>query len=76
VTIHDIVLAIDDEDAVEHCVLRGGTCMWDDVCPLHAFLADARKSFLDALRATTLADLLAEMRTETPPGGAVKGDST
>jgi Rrf2 family iron-sulfur cluster assembly transcriptional regulator len=76
VTIHDIVVAIDDEDAADQCVLRGGSCMWEDVCPFHTFLTDARKSFLDALRATTLADLVAEIKVETLPGDIPKGDRT
>jgi Rrf2 family protein len=57
-SIYEIVVAIDTEDPNERCVLREAACSWEGACPFHAFLIKAQEQFLDALRATTLADIL------------------
>jgi Rrf2 family protein len=57
-TIHDVVVAIDGAEVEERCVLRERVCSWDGACPFHAFLVAAQDRFLDALRETSLADVL------------------
>jgi Rrf2 family protein len=58
VSIHDIVVAIDSERE-ERCVLHERVCSWTGACPFHAVLADAKERFLEVLRATSLADVIA-----------------
>ena len=58
VTIHDVVLAVDGPDREERCVLSDGVCSWEGACPFHGFLVAAQERFLDALRDTSLADVL------------------
>jgi Rrf2 family protein len=59
VSVYDIVSAIDGEDRPERCVLHEGVCSWEGACPFHAVLVTAQERFTDALRATSLADVLA-----------------
>ena len=49
----------------ERCVLRETACTWEQACPFHAVLVSAQDRFLDTLRATSLASLLAP----TPAAG-------
>lgn len=58
VSVYEIVMAIDGEGRPERCVLHEGVCSWEGACPFHAVLADAQERFADALRATSLADVL------------------
>ena len=58
-SIYAVVVAIDTEEHDERCVLRETVCSWDGACPFHAFLIEAQERFLDTLRTTTLADVLA-----------------
>jgi Rrf2 family protein len=57
-SIYEIVAAIDTEDSDERCVLREAACSWEGACPFHSFLVKAQEQFLDALRSTTVADIL------------------
>lgn len=66
VSIHDVVLAVDPREREERCVLREGACSRVGLCPFHPFLAEAQERFLDALRATSLADVLGT--SGAPPG--------
>lgn len=58
-SIYEIVIAIDSDEHDERCVLREAACSWEGACPFHGFLVNAQEQFLDTLRATTLADILA-----------------
>ncbi|MGN6379610.1 MAG: RrF2 family transcriptional regulator [Gaiellales bacterium] len=62
----EVVTAIDGEERNERCVLRDGACNIDNPCPFHTFFAHAKDQFQDALRTTTLADVLAAAQ---PPSG-------
>lgn len=58
VSIHDVITAIDTDDAEPQCVLRESACSWERLCPFHPFLAEAQGRFLETLRATSLADVI------------------
>jgi Rrf2 family protein len=58
VSVYDVVLAIDGAGGPERCVLHEGVCSWEGACPFHAVLVNAQERFADALRATSLADVL------------------
>jgi Rrf2 family protein len=58
VSVYDVVLAIDGAGGPERCVLHEGVCSWEGACPFHAVLVNAQERFVDALRATSLADVL------------------
>jgi Rrf2 family protein len=62
-SIHDLVIAIDGQPGEQRCVLRNAPCPGADVCPFHAFLAQAQERFLETLRETTLADVIAGLGT-------------
>jgi Rrf2 family protein len=68
-SIHDVLTAIDPEESEPQCVLRETRCSATGLCPFHPFLADAQERFLDALRATSLADVIA---APLPPVGAYR----
>ena len=59
VPLYDIVTAIDDEEQPDRCVLHEGVCAIQGPCPFHSVLVTAQQRFLDTLRTTTLADVLA-----------------
>lgn len=59
VSVYEVVVAIDGEDHEERCVLRESVCSWTGACPFHPVMAQAQERFLDILRTTTLADVLA-----------------
>ena len=59
VSIHEVVIALEGEARPERCVLHEGACSRQEACPFHAVLEAAQQRFLDTLRATTLADVLA-----------------
>ena len=59
ITIYDVVVAIDGEEREPRCVLRESACSWTGACPFHAVLARAQEQFLETLRLTSLADILA-----------------
>ena len=65
VSVYEVVTAIDGEDHEERCVLRESICSWTGACPFHPVMARAQERFLDTLRTTTLADVLAGDTTVT-----------
>jgi len=69
-SIHDVVTAIDPEESEPQCVLRETKCAVAGPCPFHVFLADAQERFLDSLRTTSLADVIAT--APSPVGGAAR----
>lgn len=60
VSIYEVVLALEGDAHPERCVLHEGVCSRQEPCPFHAVLETAQQRFLDTLRVTTLADLLAD----------------
>lgn len=75
VTIHDVVLAVDGPERAERCVLHEGVCSWEGACPFHGFLVTAQERFLDALRETSLADVLGGHSSTSIPGGGIVTES-
>jgi Rrf2 family protein len=61
-SIYAVVVAVDRRDVEPQCVLRETSCAADRPCAFHDVLSDAQERFLDVLRATTLADVLAGRR--------------
>lgn len=59
ISVHDIVIAVDGADREERCVLHERACSWSGACPFHPFLAAAQDRFLDELKSTSLADVVA-----------------
>lgn len=63
VPLYDVVTAIDGDERPDRCVLHDGACSVDRPCPFHPVLVTAQQRFLDTLRETTLADVLAGSAT-------------
>lgn len=59
ITVYDVIIAVDGGDHEERCVLHERACSWSGACPFHPFLAAAQDRFLDELRSTSLADVVA-----------------
>ena len=57
VTLLDVVEAAEGPIRIEQCVLRGGPCDWESVCPVHEAWSRAQKALTDELSATTFAEL-------------------
>lgn len=57
ITLLDIVERAEGDVALDRCILRGGSCDWIEVCPVHDTWSRAQHAFSAELRATTLADL-------------------
>jgi len=53
----EVVEAAEGPLRTDVCVLRGGPCDWDAVCPLHVIWSDAERALRDRLEAATFADL-------------------
>ena len=58
ITLLDVVEAAEGATSLERCVLRGGPCDWDGVCPIHETWWRALTALTDTLTATTFADLV------------------
>jgi Rrf2 family protein len=59
VTLLEVVEASDGKIGLDECVLRGGPCDWDAVCPIHVPWSRAQRAFVEQLHAATFADLAA-----------------
>ncbi len=57
VTLLEVVEAAEGQIGLDACVLRGGPCEWDEVCPLHTIWANAQDALKKHLSAATFADL-------------------
>lgn len=68
-SIYDIVSAIDSDEHEQRCVLREAVCSWNGACPFHAVLVGAQERFLDTLRETSLAAVLAGASASVDPAG-------
>jgi Rrf2 family protein len=56
-TLLDVIEAAEGPIAEEHCLLAGGPCDWEPVCPVHDSWANAYAVLSKALRRTTFAQL-------------------
>jgi Rrf2 family protein len=73
ITLLDVVEAAEGGFRLQRCIMRGGPCRWEHACAVHAAWATATDACRDALRRTTLADLVAadaelERRPKRPEG--------
>lgn len=58
VTVQDVIRLSGDPLLVKDCVASPGTCSKEAVCPLHPVWSRAQASLDEAIRGTTLANLL------------------
>jgi Rrf2 family protein len=57
ISLLDVVEAAEGPIALDECVLKGGRCEWDEICPIHVPWARAQNDFRDQLASTSFADL-------------------
>ena len=57
VTLIEVVEAAEGEIGTRQCVLRGGPCDWENVCPVHEPWSQAQQAFVRRLQATTFRQL-------------------
>jgi Rrf2 family protein len=57
ITLLDVVETAEGPILLDQCVLRGGPCEWDVVCPVHIPWSRAQKALMAELSKTTFADL-------------------
>ena len=62
ITILEIVEALEGPLAPADCVLRGGPCHWEDVCPMHTIWSGALRALTQHLAEGSLAAVAAEDR--------------
>lgn len=75
ITLLDVVQAAEGPATFAYCVLRGGPCDWEQMCPIHDNWSRAQASLAQELASASLADLAridaaiqaGEHRPETPP---------
>ncbi|MEE9228211.1 MAG: Rrf2 family transcriptional regulator [Acidimicrobiia bacterium] len=58
ITLLEVVEAAEGRILLDECVLRGGPCEWDEVCPVHTPWVRAQNALVAELSKTTLADLV------------------
>jgi len=68
-TLLDVIRAIEGPLERERCVLRGGPCDWEAVCPLHSTWHDIESAVISRLRSTTF-DQLGAMDAAIETGAA------
>jgi len=57
VTLLEVIELIEGPIALDECILRGGTCDWTQVCPLHETWSEAKTAFTNRLATTNFGDL-------------------
>jgi Rrf2 family protein len=55
ISLLDVVEAVEGDSRRRVCILRGGPCVLEGVCDVHAVFAAAQDDVLQRLRATTVA---------------------
>ena len=58
ISLLDVVEAVEGDSRRRVCVLRGGSCVLDGVCDVHAVFAAAQDDVLRRLRTTTVTDAI------------------
>lgn len=76
ITLLDVVEAAEGRILLDECVLRGGPCEWDEVCPVHTPWVGAQNALIAELSKTTFADLVGlagdiEAGTHAAPEGTL-----
>ena len=56
-TLLEVVEAAEGPIALDECVLRGGACDWQDVCPIHVAWSRAQRALIGELETTTFGEL-------------------
>jgi Rrf2 family protein len=59
ITVLEVVDAVDPDEAVRRCVLRGGPCRPDGRCVVHDLMTSATDALRSALESRSLAELAA-----------------
>ncbi len=59
VSLLEVVEAAEGPIAIDRCVLRGGPCDWERICPLHPAWSRAQGALVRELAATSFAELAA-----------------
>lgn len=59
ISLLEVVEAAEGPIRLERCVLRGGSCDWSTVCPIHEAWSRAQGGLIEELAATSFADLAA-----------------
>lgn len=57
ITLLDVIEIAEGPIVLDECVLRGGACEWDEVCPVHIPWARAQNALMAELSKSTFADL-------------------
>lgn len=57
ISLLEVVEAAEGPIRLEQCVLRGGACDWDNVCPVHEAWSRAQQALIKELAETSFADL-------------------
>lgn len=57
ITLLDVVQASEGQILLDECVLQGGPCEWEEVCPVHTPWVRAQNALTAELSRTTFADL-------------------
>ncbi len=59
ITLLQVIEVMEGPVALDTCALRGGTCDWSNLCPLHETWSEAKAGFANRLGSTTFGDLAA-----------------
>jgi Rrf2 family protein len=57
ISLLEVVEAVEGPIRLETCVLRGGSCDWSDVCPVHEAWSRAQQGMIRELGRTSFGDL-------------------
>jgi Rrf2 family transcriptional regulator, iron-sulfur cluster assembly transcription factor len=57
ISLLDVVEAAEGPIRLQRCVLRGGSCDWSDVCPVHEAWSRAQEGMIRELARTSFGDL-------------------
>lgn len=58
ITLLEVVEATEGAIKLDHCVLQGGPCSWENACPIHIPWARAQNAMAEELAGTTFASLV------------------
>jgi Rrf2 family protein len=75
ISILEIVEALEGSLDPAECVLRGGPCYWEDVCPMHSIWSGALQALAKHLAAGSLAAVAADDRALARRQFPVPGDA-
>lgn len=67
ICVYEVVAAIEPIERWSGCVMGRGDCSETDLCAMHDYWKRVRQGYLDMLRGTSLADLVASGEVEIDP---------